>query len=325
MTTVILVNPSAAAGRVGKQRPKLRQTIETVIGPCRFLETTRPGHAPQLVHEAIESGATRLLSLGGDGTHHEVVNGIMAHPNGEGVTFGILPVGTGGDLKRTLGAHSLPDALRAVVEEPVRAVDVGHARVCDDHGHPTERWFINIASCGISGMVDRLVNSTSKRLGGKVSFFLGTVRALGRYRPTMVEVIADGRSLGPHEAMMVLVGNGCFAGGGMQFCPQAKLDDGLLDLLIVPAAPLLPSLLRTRHLYQGTVAAVDGVISARATSVTVRPLAETAQLLLDLDGESPGTAPVTFSIHPKRLKLAGWKRPTPECVATGFPSRPRLP
>jgi diacylglycerol kinase family enzyme len=300
LTTVVVVNPSAAAGRVGKQRTRLRHAIETVIGPCRFVETVRQGHAPQLVHEAIESGATRLLSLGGDGTHHEVVNGIMAHPDGEGVTLGILPVGTGGDLKRTLGAHSLPDALRAVVEEPVRAVDVGHARFFDDHGHPTERWFINIASCGISGLVDRLVNSTSKRLG-------------------------DGRSLGQHEAMMVLVGNGCFAGGGMQFCPHAQLDDGLLDLLIVPAAPLLPSLLRTRHLYQGTLAAVDGVISARATQVTVRPLAEAAQLLLDLDGESPGTAPVTFSNHPKKLKLAGWKRPTPECVATGFPSRPRLP
>ena len=325
MTTVILVNPSAAAGRVGKQRPKLRQAIESVIGPCRFLETTRPGHAPQLVHEAIESGATRLLSLGGDGTHHEVVNGIMAHPDGEGVTFGILPVGTGGDLKRTLGAHSLPDALRAVVEEPVRTVDVGHARFFDDHGHPTERWFINIASCGISGLVDRLVNSTSKRLGGKVSFFLGTVRALGRYRATLVEVIADGRSLGQHEAMMVLVGNGCFAGGGMQFCPDAQLDDGLLDLLIVPAVPLLPSLLRTRHLYQGTLASVDGVLSARATWVTVRPLTETAPLWLDLDGESPGSAPVTFSARPRRLQLAGWKRPTPECVSTGFPSRPRLP
>ena len=301
--TVVIANPAAAAGRVGRARDALRAEITAALGPCRFVETERPGHAVALARAAVTDGAARVLSLGGDGTHHEVVNGLMDHPDGPRVALGVLPAGTGGDLRRSLGVWTLADALRALRERPTRPVDVGHAAYTADDGAPAARWFVNLASCGVSGLVDRLVNASSKHLGGRASFFVGTLRALARYEPARVRVTADGRDLGAHDLATLVVGNGRYAGGGMCFCPDARLDDGALDLVVIPHAGLARTVARTPHLYRGTLAGVPGVLTARACEVTVEALARTAWL--DLDGESPGRAPVTFRVHPGRLRLAG--------------------
>jgi YegS/Rv2252/BmrU family lipid kinase len=301
--TVVIANPAAGAGRVGREREAYQRAVTEALGAVEYVETTRAGGAEALARDAAGRGATRVLSLGGDGTHHEVVNGLMDHPDGGRVAFGALPAGTGGDLGRTLGATTLVDALRAVREREARPVDVGHARYVDDDGTPRARWFVNLASCGVSGLVDRLVNASSKRLGGRVSFMAGTVRAMLRYEPARVRITADGRDLGTHDVATVVVGNGRYAGGGMRFCPEARIDDGALDLVVLPHAGVLRSLARLPHLYRGTAAGVAGVVTARAAEVTVEVVARTAWI--DLDGESPGRAPVTFTAHAGRLLLAG--------------------
>lgn len=300
--TVVVVNPAAAGGRVGRDLGALRERIESTLGPCRFEPTTRSGEGVELARRAIEEGATRVLSLGGDGTHHEVVNGILGHPRGEQATFGVLPAGTGGDFRRTLGVWTLDDALHAL-SRAVRSVDVGRATYTNDLGNSESQWFLNLASCGMSGLVDRLVNASSKRLGGTVSFFLGTLRAMATYEPACVRVVADGRDLGEHQISVVLLGNGQYAGGGMHFCPEASLTDGALDLVILPHSGMARSLLRTHHLYRGTLAKVPGAMVLQARSVTVEVVSGTAYL--DLDGESPGRAPVTFCVEPSRLRLFG--------------------
>lgn len=301
--TVVIANPAAGAGRVGRERDAVRRAVDEALGPCEHVETTRAGEAVSLARAAVEDGAGRVLSLGGDGTHHEVVNGLMGHPDGAGVAFGVLPAGTGSDLRRTLGVATLGDALRALRERQTRAVDVGRAEyVCDD-GSPGARWFVNLASCGITGLVDRLVNASGKRLGGTLSFAVGTVRGMLRYDPARVRVTADGRDLGAHDVSFVLVGNGRYGGGGMHFCPDARLDDGALDLVVMPHLGFARSAVHAHHLYRGTVGRAPGALVARVTEVRVEPIEHTAWL--DLDGESPGRAPVTFRVHPGRLRLAG--------------------
>lgn len=301
--TVIIANPAAAAGRVGRERDSLHARIEAVLGPCRFVETRASRHAIDLAREAVAEGATRVLSLGGDGTHHEVVNGILADARGEAVTFGILPAGTGGDLRRTLDVMTFDAALEALKNRPLRKVDVGVAEFTDANGVAVTERFVNLASCGMSGLVDRLVNASSKRLGGMASFLAGTLRAIAQYKPARVRITADGRDLGEHEISLVVVGNGRYAGGGMHFCPDARIDDGALDLVVVPHAGPVRSAVRVPHLYKGTVADVPGVVTAKVREVTIELLARDAWL--DLDGESPGGAPVTFRIEASRLLLAG--------------------
>jgi YegS/Rv2252/BmrU family lipid kinase len=305
VSTFVIANPAAAAGRVGRERADLRRRIDARLGSCRYLETTRSGDGGPLARQAIDAGATRVLSLGGDGTHNEVASGVLDHPGGAEVTFGILPAGTGGDLRRTLGVFTLDEALAAIAERPSRRIDVGKATFVDDGG-PRERWFANLASCGLSGLVDRVVNGSSKRLGGGVSFYLGTLRAMARYRPALVRIHADGRDLGEHAISVVVAGNGRFAGGGMEFCPGARLDDGLLDVLVIPHVGLLASIVRTPHLYRGTLGQIPGVVQLRAAEVSIETIENHA--FLDLDGESPGAAPVVFRAHAARLLLAGAPR-----------------
>ena len=206
--TVIIANPAAAAGRVGRERDSLHARIEAVLGPCRFVETRESRHAIDLAREAVASGATRVLSLGGDGTHHEVVNGILSDARGEAVIFGILPAGTGGDLRRTLGVMTFEAALEALKNRPPRKVDVGVAEFTDASGIAVTERFVNLASCGMSGLVDRLVNASSKRFGGAASFVLGALRAMAEYRPARVHVTADGRDLGEHTIARVVVVHG---------------------------------------------------------------------------------------------------------------------
>ncbi len=301
--TVVIANPTAGAGRVARDRESIRRTITEAIGDVEYVETTRPGEARSLAHDAVDGGAGRVLSLGGDGTHHEVVNGLMEHPDGAGVAFGVLPAGTGSDFRRTLGVATLGEALRALRERGTRAVDVGHAEyTCDDES-TAARWFINLASCGVTGLVDRLVNASGKRFGGGVSFAVGTVQGMLRYDPARVRITADGRDLGVHSVSFVVVGNGRYAGGGMRFCPDALLDDGALDLVVMPHLGLTHALTHAHHLYRGTHGRVPGALIAKVAEVTVEVIEHTAWL--DLDGEAPGRAPVTFTVQPGRLRLAG--------------------
>ncbi len=301
--TVVVANPTAGAGRVGRERDAIRRTITEALGAVEYVETTRSGEAEALARDAVDGGAGRVLSLGGDGTHHEVVNGLMEHPDGAGVAFGVLPAGTGSDLRRTLGVATLAEALRALRERETRAVDVGHAEYTRDDGSAAARWFVNLASCGVTGLVDRLVNASGKRLGGSVSFAVGAVQAMLRYDPARVRVTADGRDLGAHDVSFVVVGNGRYAGGGMRFCPDALLDDGALDLVVMPHLGLGHALANAHHLYRGTPGRVPGALTAKVAEVRVEVLAHTAWL--DLDGEAPGRAPVTFRVRPGRLRLAG--------------------
>jgi diacylglycerol kinase (ATP) len=301
--TVVIANPAAAAGRVGRERASLAARVEAALGPCRYVETRASGHAVELARKALEEGAARVLSLGGDGTHHEVVNGLLGGDGATDVAFGILPAGTGGDLRRTLGVMTFDAALAALRDRTPKRVDVGVAEFSDAKGAPARERFVNLASCGMSGLVDRLVNGSSKRLGGTASFLAGTLRALAQYKPARVRVAADGRDLGEHEVSLVVVGNGRYAGGGMCFCPEARMDDGALDLVIVPHAGLWRSAVRVPRLYRGTVAELPEVITARVREVRVERVERDAWL--DLDGESPGGVPVTFRVEPSALLLAG--------------------
>ena len=300
--TVVVVNPWAAGGRVGRDLAGLRRAVEARLGAVELVQTTEAGGGAARAREAALGGAARVLSLGGDGTHHEVVNGLMEAGRPD-VIFGVLPVGTGGDFRRTLGVGDLMGALVAIAERPARRVDLGHATFVDDGGAERTRWFLNLASCGMSGLVDRLVNTSSKALGGTASFLLGTLRATARYEPARARVEVDGALLGELDVTVIAVGNGRYAGGGMHFCPHAALDDGALDVVVVPHARLPRQLARLPALYRGTLERVPGALRARGAEVRVTCLRGTAWL--DLDGEAPGRAPVTFRVEPKALTLAG--------------------
>ena len=178
--TVLVVNPSAQNGQLGRRWPELAADLRRDLGAFEEAMTKAPGDATRLTREALASGAGAVVAVGGDGTINEVVNGFFDgdRPVAPAASLGILPFGTGGDFRKTVPIpRDTREAARIIAAGHTRTIDVGHLELTAPGGGTTARIFINIASFGMSGLVDEYVNKASKRLGGRVSFMLATARA----------------------------------------------------------------------------------------------------------------------------------------------------
>jgi diacylglycerol kinase (ATP) len=237
------------------------------------------------------------VAVGGDGTVHEVVNGIAGRP---GVELAILPRGTGRDFVRTYGIpHRLDDALRTVREGRIREVDLGLARFHSWQGESAEAYFANIASAGMSGAIAKRANETSKALGGKASYFWATFAVFARWQTSelTVSVGAETRRARMHD---VVVANGRYFGGGMMICPQAEPDDGLFDVLLIGNLTKRDLLLTLPKTYRGKHLPHPKAELLRGSTVEI----EAAEPLpVELDGEQPGTTPAQFELVPRALRL----------------------
>jgi diacylglycerol kinase (ATP) len=299
----LVVNPAAAGGRVGREWPALEKRIRDVLGEAlQCVWTERQGHGVELARDAVRQGSKTLISLGGDGTHHEVLNGLMA-AGSEGVRLGVLHAGTGGDFRRVLeGGGDFETSLKRLPTAGSFHIDVGSVSYLRDDGEPESRFFLNLASAGLAGVVDRMVNASGKRLGGKLTFLLATLKGVAQYEPAEIRLTVDGTRLGDHTVTNVCIANAPWAGGGMLFAPNARLADGLLEVVVFKSTNLLTSVMMAPKLYQGTHVDTPHVEVYRGREVRIEPLSD-APVLLDIDGESPGRLPAVYSVHHRAIRL----------------------
>jgi YegS/Rv2252/BmrU family lipid kinase len=303
--TVVVVNPHSAGGKTEKRWPELREIIHEAYGPFDAHFTSAPGSATVLAREALQRGAELVVAMGGDGTINEVVNGFFdgTRAIAPQAAFGVIPAGTGGDFIKSLGTSRdvriAAEQLKAAVP---RAIDVGRLTFIGHDGKQSVRHFINIASFGISGVVDRYVNSSSKMLGGTLSFAMATLRAGLTYKNARVRLQLDGAP--PREGAIynVAVANGRYFGGGMKVAPEAALDDGLFDVVAMGDFGFSDLLLRGLDIYSGKHLTNPKVTVHRARRVEATPV-NGAEILLDVDGEQPGRLPATFEIVSGGLKV----------------------
>lgn len=302
--TVFVINPRAAHGRTGSRWSLLEARLRRLglSGETRFTEG--PGHARIIASQALREGARQIVAVGGDGTINEVMNGFFDDrrtiaPDAE---LGIIPAGTGGDLIRTLGIPRDPlAAAERLLNGGSRQLDVGRVALVDAEGHARVRHFLNIAEAGLGGAVVDRINRSSKALGGFLTFLEGTLHAFATYQPATMQVALDDQPPMEGRAWNVVIGNGRYFGGGMRILPDARPDDGLFDVMVVGDVPRSALFRNVAAIYRGTHLSQPGVTFARAREVRVsgdRPL------LLDLDGESPGTTDAHFSIMPGVLRLS---------------------
>jgi len=303
---LIIANPNSAGGALGRRWPKVARTLERILGPVDHAFTEGLGDGARLSHEAVEAGRGLVVAMGGDGTISEVVDGMFTldGPVAPEAELGVLPFGTGGDFIRTVELpRDMEAAARRLAAGALRKVDVGRLTYTDDQGEQRSRHFINIASFGVSGLVDRLVNKGTKALGGRLSFGLATVQATARFRPQRAMIRLDD---GPEKEVLlhnVAVANGRYFGGGMKVAPEAELDDGLFDVVTLGAMSLKDLLLRGHLIYRGAHLELPQVSLASARRVEARPVDPAEAILLDVDGETPGRLPATFEIIPGALPL----------------------
>jgi YegS/Rv2252/BmrU family lipid kinase len=302
----IVVNPAAANGRVGRKWDDYRALLEDELGEFEFAHSKSPDDAIEVTRRALRDGFTNIGSLGGDGTHHLVTNGFYENGSrlSEVASLSVLPVGTGGDFRRSLrvGGKDLRRYARVMASGEAVPVDIGHIRFVSHAGEPAERYFINIASWGMGGLVDRVVNQSSKALGGRMSFFLAVIRAVFRYKPAQVELKVDGEPVASERIFNIAACNGQYFGGGMQVGPNAELDDHLFDVIVMPFRGRFSNLVRGTRIYKGTHIELPEVLSFRGEVIEAE---SDIDCLLDIDGEAPGRLPATIRVIPDGIFLKG--------------------
>ena len=299
---VVIVNPRSGGGLSERRWASLVAPLADGLGPFDTRFTEKVGDGARIARQEAEAGRTLVIAFGGDGTISEVAHGLVS--SGKDVELGILPRGTGGDFRRTLDLPKGPrEAARRLKEAPGRWIDVGQATFVDGEGKTTTRTFVNEASFGFSSAVASRANQSSKALGAKLSFLGATLSTLMGYHNVEVTIAVDGGAPQRRTVMLGTVGNGRFFGGGMKICPEAVLDDGRLDLVVVGDLSRFEVMTKIGSLYDGTHLKLKQVSSTRASRVEVRGVDPAVVIPVELDGETPGFLPASFEVLPRRLRV----------------------
>lgn len=290
----VIVNPTSGRGAGARMPAFLEQAMSAKAASLEIRVTEGPGHATALAGEASLAGEPIVVAVGGDGTIHEVVNGLLRNRDrGPGdALLGIVPVGTGNDFVKVVeGAGTREDAVTTLVTGSPRRVDVGYAQWDGD-----SEYFVNAAGTGIDVEVVRLA-APRRGVGGALAYIVALLRSLGRYSPLPVRVEADGHHL-EQRVMTVTVGNGRSVGGVFRICPGAEIDDGLLDVCSIRELSLLRSIGVAARILRGTHAGSAGVETFRASTVELS-VPEGTPLFFQLDGElrEPG------GVHTLRMEV----------------------
>jgi YegS/Rv2252/BmrU family lipid kinase len=306
---LLIVNPAAGGGQAAGIVAGLRSVVERRLGAVDIARTDRPGHAIDLAQEAADAGRTRIVAVGGDGTLHEVVNGVLASSRAADVAVGIIGQGTGGDFRRTLGiAHRLDAYVDALAAGRDRSIDVGRLRFEGHDGQVRDRWFVNILSAGLGGLVDRYVAGTTRVLGSRAAYYLASLRALavgqrGHLRCTVG--LAGASRIDDVDSFIVAVCNGAYFGGGMQVAPMASLDDGRFEVVSIDAPSKMAFPAYSRRMYRGEHLALAGVRHFPCDRIAMELKSERSRgvFLLDVDGEPLGGLPLEVELLPRRLRF----------------------
>ena len=295
---LIILNPTAGGGRAGRLGEWLRERL--AARPDARLEiTARAGHAEELAF-ASRGRHDRVVAVGGDGTIQEVLNGVI---NGApAASIGIVPVGSGNDLARSLGLPRDPAAAWTIaLGSAERHIDVAHGTAGDGR----TRWFGSAGGIGFDAQVATAMASRSGWQRGQAGYLLTTLAELRRFENRRVELTIDGVTR-THQALFVAIANGEYYGGGMRIAPGAVVDDGLLDLCIVGDVSRLTALRQLANLYGGTHIHHPQVEMERGRSIIIdgQP-----GILIHLDGEPFGSLPLSVQLRPGAIAVA-W-RPGP--------------
>jgi diacylglycerol kinase (ATP) len=287
MRIIILVNPNA--GR-GKARFVLRETLEVMPRAgveIDVQESRDTQHLLALARWAAAEEPDAIVSLGGDGTHHYVLNGIV----GSEIPLGIIPCGCGNDFAKGLGiptqAHAAAEVLWAA---NTRWIDLGRAG---------NTFYGCIAGAGFDSVVTRYANERVRWLRGSCAYAWSILRCLKSYRPEPLEMVSDVQEFSG-EVIFAAVGNNVSYGGGIHLTPRAKLDDGLLDVCIVPYIEKLEFLRWVPRAYRGEHLGHPRITYFQARKVS---LSTTSRLELFGDGEFMQELPATIEVVPRALRV----------------------
>jgi YegS/Rv2252/BmrU family lipid kinase len=313
LVPLIIVNPTSAGGATAKIWASTASDFATHFGAFNVEFTKAVGDGKRLALEAAKRGRKFIIACGGDGTINEVANGILESERD--AELGVLPSGTGGDFRRTFDIPTFSaKAAKYLLEGVTKKIDVGKATFIDETGETVSRYFLGIASLGLSTSVLKKVKKDKpfewlpfKTIAGRATFAWSTLATTLAMKYTSVKVQIDE---GRHRDLSVVnfvIANARFFGGGMKIAPDARLDDGLFEIVMIGEISSAKILANSYKLYAGTHSDVSEVQLTQGRKITIKPRGSEI-IQFEVDGELPGYLPATFEIVPKALRLRIPKR-----------------
>ena len=295
----LIVNPAAGAGKTARKWPHIMARLHSIDLRFDYDFTEAPGHARELAKTAVDKGYELVVSVGGDGTINEVVNGLYDTGSISDVMFGIIATGTGGDYIRTIGiprAHL--EACQCLRNPRKITVDVGVIEYLSG-SETVRRLFVNFAGLGFDAEIVRTTTLKYKTLNATASYLAGLFSALVFYKNKAVTLRIDGETL-EKKVCTVLLNNGKYGGGGMFAAPEADISDGLLDVLIIGDLSKPDLLWSLPKVYRGTHLTHPKVTLKKAREIEIR---SDDSISLQADGELLGGLPARAYVLPSLLNI----------------------
>jgi YegS/Rv2252/BmrU family lipid kinase len=299
---LIIVNPNAGNGKGKKDWSRISEHLKNEGLSFIVKFTEKKGQAIDLTIEGIKDGYRKIITVGGDGTLNEVVNGVFLNqvcPTTD-ISLALIPVGTGNDWGRMFGIPlDYKKAIGIIGENKLMLHDVGLVSYFDKSGRK-ERYFINIAGLGFESVVVKRTNHQKDRgHSGKLIYFYNLLMSLLSYQNTRAELIIDGEKISS-DVFSINVGNGKYCGGGMRQTPNALPDDGLLDVTVINGIGKFEIIRNLKILYDGTILSHPRIDGYKCKNLKV---SSDSVLYAEADGESLGNTPAEFSIIPAGINI----------------------
>ena len=287
--TCVILNPSA--GSVRELDALIKQIGQ--LPDAELHTTTKAGSAARFARAALRKGCDLVVAAGGDGTLNEVINGLQE--NAGETRVGLIPLGTGNDFARVIGLPSDPEAALEVLRAGhTRAVDL--VRVTSDE----VRYFLNVSAGGFSGLVNEKLTPEMKKTWGPLAYLRSAAAALPDLRAYRTTLSLDNTESLTLELYNVVVANGRYVAGGTLIAPEASIDDGLLDIILIQKRSAPELALLAAQVVVGAHLSSDTVVFRRAAKLTVN---SKPGMWFNVDGELVGNEPACFEILPRALRF----------------------
>ena len=308
---LIVVNVFAASKKAGElwRRAESLLKHKGIRYECRY--TGDSGNACRIAEDASREGYRRFVAVGGDGTVHDVLNGIMSFVDAPGNAvrledfyLSVLPMGSGNDWIKSLGiSKDVKGIVELMAAGSFGRQDVVRVRILDDDGNAKSvSYMANVGGVGIDADVCRIVN-VNKKMGmrGKVLYVKALIQCLAHRTPVVARVLCDGAEVFRGKCFSIAFGIGKYSGGGMRQTADALMDDGFLDMTLIPELGMLKIAKEAPKLFTGTFTKIPELVVRRARGIVVIP--EGGAPHVEVDGEVIGTAPVCLEIMGPQINV----------------------
>ncbi len=296
--TKVIVNPFSAFGKTRERWNSIKEEIKSVFKELKVEFTEAPKHATSITIDAIKQGFNHIIGVGGDGIMNEIINGYLKDdkPLDKEITLSAFPAGKGNDFTRTIADISGKHWKEMYREENFMMVDVGKIKT-----NQGERYFLNESSFGFSGEVARRIYKLKKKIKTGAVYFFGALSTLKNYKASQISIIADGKEI-KGRYLLGVISNGKYFGGKMKVAPNAKIDDGYFNLVLLKETSKFDVLKKLIKVYKGKHINDKGVEIIEAKHIIIKPKTE-EEIPIEYDGEIDFSLPAEFKIIPSAVKL----------------------